>query len=278
MNGTNEAPDEVLGDIAYLTRSPNRVSLLQALVSASGSPRELRERTETSKTTCNRILNEFEERSWTHQTTDGNYEATPRAEHVAVQFRPLVESMTTIRALGDDAALIPVDELAWGPDGGLTLGVHHFADATVKRKRPQEQGVGRVELLEAFRTTSTIHTMSDGSPPRVVGEALQERAARGELSGIEVFTAELFEYLRDHHDGPPNWTDMIESGVATYRYHGATPNNITVTDESTFIWDETPEGIHGVVISRSEAVRTWGIDVVERYRDRAERIDPKAFD
>lgn len=277
MNGTDEFPDEVLEDIAYLTRSGNRVRIFQALISAPASPRELRERTGTSKTTCNRILNEFAERSWTRQTSDGNYEATPRAEHLAVQFRPFVESMATIRALGDDVAVLPVDELAWGPEGKLTLGVHHFADATVKRKRPQQQGVGRTEIADAFRTTSTIHTVSDGSPPRVVGEVLQERANRGELSGIEVFTTELFEYLRDHHDGPPNWADMIKSGVETYRYDGSTPRNLTVTDESTFVWDETTEGTH-VVISRNDAVRAWGIDVVERYRDRAERIDPTAFD
>jgi predicted transcriptional regulator len=278
MNGVDKFPEEVLENIAYLTRSRNRVKIFRALVSAPASPRELRERTGTSKTTCNRILNEFAERSWTWKTAGGNYEATPRAKHLAVQFRPFVESMATISALGDDVEVLPIDELAWGPDGELTLGTHHFSDATVKRKRPQQQGVGRAEIADAFRTTSTIHAVSDGSPPRVVGEVLQERATRGELSGIEVFTTELFEHLRDHHDGPPNWADMIESGVETYRYDGATPGNLTVTDESTFVWDRTTEGTHGVVISRNEAVRVWGIDVVERYRDRAERLEPAAFD
>lgn len=278
MNSIDNVPDEALEDIAYLARSQNRVRILQVLVSAPASSREVRDRTGTSKTTCNRILNEFAERSWTRKTPDGNYEATPQAEHVAVQFGPLIESMTTIQALGDDVAVLPADELAWGPDGKLTLGVHHFADATVKRKSPQQQGVGRAEIAEAFRTTSTIHTVSDGSPPLVVGEVLQERATRGELSGIEVFTTELFEHLRDHHNGPPNWADMIKSGVETYRYDGSTPGNLTVTDESTFVWDEATKGTYGVVISRSDAVRAWGIDVVERYRDRAERIDPTAFD
>lgn len=278
VNDSDEGPGDALADIAYLARSRNRVRVLRALVSTPGSARELRTRTDTSKTTCNRILNEFEERSWARQTPDGNYEATPRAEHIAVQFDPLVESMATIRKLGDDIAVLPADELAWGPDGELTLGIHHFADATVKRKRRQQQGIGRTELADAFRTTSTIHAVSDGSPPRVIGEILQERANRGELSGVEVFTTDLFEYLRDSHDGPPNWAAMVESGIETYRYDGPTPNNLTVTDESTFIWGQTTDGTHAVVISRNDAVRAWGIKVVERYRDRAERLDSAAFE
>lgn len=278
MNGTDDVPRKALEDVAYLARSPNRVRILQALISAPASSRKLRDRTGTSKTTFNRILNEFVDRSWARQTAGGNYEATPRAEHLAVQFRPFVESIAAIRALGDDAAILPVDELTWGPDGQLTLGIHHFADATVKRKRPQQQGVGRAELADAFRTTSTIHTVSDGTPPRVVGEVLQERVDQREVSGIEVFTTELFEYLRDHHDDPPNWAGMIKSGIETYRYDGATPDNLTVTDEATFVWSRTTEGDPGVVISENDAVRKWGIDVVKRYRDRAERLDPAAFD
>jgi predicted transcriptional regulator len=278
MSAIAGVPEEVLGDVAYLARSPNRVRILRALVSAPASTRELRDRTGTSKTTCNRILNEFAERSWARQTPGGSYEATSRAEHVAVQFRRFVESMATVRELGDDVAVIPAEELAWGPDGELTLGVHQFADATVKRKRPQQKGVGRAEIVDAFRTTSTIHTVCDGAPPRIVGEALQDRADEDELSGAGVFSAELFAYLRDHHEAPPDWADVIEAGVPAYRYDGATPNNITVTDESTFVFSETSDGTMAVVISQNDAVREWGIDVVERYRDRAERIDPTAFD
>lgn len=278
MNGTDDVPEEALADIAYLARSPNRVGILLTLVRAPAPPRELRERTDTSKTTCNRILNEFAERSWARQTPGGDYEATARGEHVAAQFRPFAESMATIRALGEDLAVLPGNELAWGPDGELTLGMHHFDDATVKWKSPQQQGVGRTELVEAFRTTSTVHTVSDGAPPRRVGEVLQDRLENGGLSGTEVFTTELFEHLRDQPDRPPDWADMIDSGVETYRYDGSTPRNLTVTDESTFVWEGPTAGTYGVLISRSDAVRAWGVDVVERYRDRAERIDPSAFD
>ena len=277
MNDIGEVPNEVLEEIAYLSRSVNRVRILRVLVSAPASARELRDETGTSKTTCNRILNEFVERSWARQTHDGSYEATPQAEHIAVQFRPFVESMAVIRAFGDDAAVVPVDELGWGPDSELTLSLHHFADATVKRKRPQQQGVGRDNLAEAFRTTATLHSVSDGAPPRVVGEVLQDRADRGDLSGLVVVTTDLFEYLRDDHDGPPDWADLMESGVEVCHYDGATPNNLTVTDEATFIWGKTNDGTHGVVISRNDAVRVWGIDVIERYQNRANEVDPGAF-
>ncbi len=278
MKGTDDVPTEALEDIAYLVRSPNRVRILRVLVSASASSRELRDRTGTSKTTCNRILNEFVERSLVRQTVDGDYKATPQAEHLAVQLRPFVESIAAIRGLGDGAAILPADELTWGPDGQLTLGAHHFADAAVKWKQPQQHGVGREEVADAFRTTDTIHSVSDGSPPRVVGEVLQDRADRGDLSGIMVLTTDLFEYLRDRHGNPPDWSDVIDSGVEMYRYEGDTPDNLTATDEATFVWRRTADGETGVVISETDAVRKWGIDVVKRYRDRAERLEPAAFD
>jgi predicted transcriptional regulator len=274
----DELPEDALADVAYLARSSNRIRLLQTLVSAPAASRELRVRTGTSKTTCNRILNEFEERSWVRQRPDGTYEATARAGHIAVQFQPFVDSVATIRSLGDDAAVLPAEELAWGPDGRLTFGLHQFEDATVKRQRPQQKGVGRPELAEAFRTTTTIFTVCDGAPPRIIGEALQDRADEADLSGAGVFSVELFEYLRDHHEGPPDWADLVEAGVPAYRYDGATPNNLTVTDESTFVFAENSDGTMAVVISQNDAVRTWGIDVVERYRDRGERIDPAVFD
>lgn len=278
MDSGKGVPTKTLAEIAYLARSSHRVRILQALVSASGSPRDLRDRTETSKSTCNRILNEFTDRCWARQTVDGEYEATPQAEHVAAQFRPFVESIATIRKLGDDVSLIPPEKFAWGPDRELRLGAHHFAGATVKHKGPQQHGVARAELTEAFGTTSSIYSVSHGPPPRSVGEVLQRRSSDGELSGVVVCTEGLFEYLREHPDHPPDWRDVMESGIEMYRCDGDTPDNLTVTDESTFIWNETTGGTTGVVISTNEAVRMWGIDVVKQHRDHGERIHPTAFD
>lgn len=278
MNGLNEVPSHVLEDIVYLSRTENRIKVLDTLTGEPHTTRELREATGASKATVNRILNEFEERSWTRRSSDGTYEATPQAEHVAFQLRPFIGSMAAVRALGEDIAILPVDELTIGPDNDLTVGLHHFTDATVKRQRPQAQGVGRTRMLEATREAASMNVLSDTSPPRAMGELVQERAEKGDLPGTTVLTTELFEYLRDHPEEPPQWSNVIEGGRRLYKYDDQIPATLFVSDEVTLIWGVTGEMRRRVIISENEAVRGWALDVVERYRERAEAIDPQAFD
>jgi predicted transcriptional regulator len=277
MNERDEIPSDILQDIAYLSRTENRIEVLEKLTEKPRSTRELREATETSKATVNRILNEFEERSWTRRTSSGTYEATSQAEHIAFQLRAFIGSMEAVAALGEDIGVLPVDELTIGPDNDLTVGLHHFNDATVKRQRPQAQGVGRKRMLEAIRAASSLNVLTDTAPPRVIGELLQERAESGDLPGTTVWTAELFEYLRAHPGEPPRWSDVIEGGRRLYKYDGPIPATLGVTDQVTLVWGVTGEMRRRVIISENETVQMWALSVVERYRERAEAVDPQAF-
>lgn len=277
MKGRNAIPSDILADIAYLSRSEHRVTVLQALTAKPRTSRELRELTGTSKATLNRILNEFEERSWTQRIRDGTYEATPQADHIAFQFRPFIGSMEAIDSLGEDIAVLPVEELTIGPDNDLTVGLHHFSDASVKRQRPQAHGVGRDRMVEAARETSSMYVLTDMSPPQIMGEVLQDRAERGDLSGTTVWTAELFEYLQDHPEEPPQWTDVIEAGRRLYWYDDPIPATVFVADEVTMIWGATGDLRRRVIISENDTVRMWALDVVDRYRERAEAVDPQTF-
>lgn len=277
MSGLDDVPSHILEDIVYLSRTENRIAVLDTLTEEPRSSRELREATGASKATVNRILNEFEERSWTRRTSDGSYEATPQAEHVAFQLRPFIGSLAAVRDLGEDLAILPVEELTIGPDKDLTVGLHHFSDATVKRQRPEAHGVGRTRMLEATREASSMNVLSDTAPPRAMGELMQERAEKGDLPGTTVWTTELFEYLRAHPEQPPRWSDVIEGGRRIYKYDEQIPATLFVSDEVTLIWGVTGEMRRRVIISENETVRRWALDVVERYRDRGEAIDPQAF-
>jgi hypothetical protein len=277
MNERDEIPSDVLQDVAYLSRTENRIEVLGTLTEKPRSTRELREATGTSKATVNRILNEFEERSWTRRTSDGTYEATPQAEHIAFQFRAFIGSMEAVASLGEDIGVLPVEELTVGPDDDLTVGLHHFKNATVKRQRPEAQGVGRTRMLEATREASSMDVLTDTAPPRVMGELLQERVESGDLPGTTVWTTELFEYLREHPEEPPRWSDVIEGGRRLYTYDGRIPATLCVTDEVTLVWGVTGEMRRRVIISENDTVRLWARETVERYRDRAEAVGPQAF-
>ena len=278
MHERDELPSDILEDIAYLTRTENRIDALERLSIRPHSSSELREGTGTSRATVNRILNEFEDRSWTRRTSDGTYEATPQAKHIVCQIRPFIGSMEAVASLGEDLGVLPVDELSMGPDNDLTVGLHHFRDAIVKRKAPQAQGVGRSRMLEALRDASTMDVLTDTAPPRVIGEVLQERATRGDLAGTTVWTADLYEYLRAHPEEPPRWSDVIEGGRRLYRYDGHIPVTLFVTDAVTMLWGVSGEMRRRVIISENETVHVWAVDIVDRYREQSEAVDPQAFE
>ena len=122
-----------------------------------------------------------------------------------------------------------------------------------------------------------MDVLTDTAPPRVMGELLQERAERGDLPGTTVWTAELFAYLREHPEEPPHWRDVIEGGRRLYSYDGPIPVTLCVTNEVTLIWGVSGEMRRRVLISENETVQLWALDMVERYRERAEAVDPQAF-
>lgn len=276
MAGIRDPPTEVLEDLAFLARSSYRVQVLAALVSEPRSTRALREMTETSEATLNRILNEFDDRSWAHRTADGEYRATPQGEHISIQFRAFVDSMSVIRNFGEDIAVLPADEMAVGSAGGLPLELHQLKEATVKRQQPEAQAVGREELLAATRESSTINVLSGVAPPREVGSIIEDRVRSGQLSGSSVFTTGLVEHLQESQEQQPNWGEVIEAGFELYRDGDTVPANVGVFDETTFIYG-VGEMRDRLIISRNEHVRQWAFDVIERYRRRSEPLDPEMF-
>lgn len=277
MTGIGEIPTDVLDDVGYLSRSENRAHVLEALTKGSHSTRDLRDLTGTSKTTLHRILGEFEDRSWVERTADGEYTATPQAEHVAVQLQAFLDSMAAIRDLGEDVRTLPAAELTLGPEAEVTVGLQHFREATVEHKQPQAQGIGRRQLVETFRESSATHVLMDIAPPHLVGDILQERVENGEMTHVGVMTRELFEYLRDDHEWPPLWKGLAEAGSDLYRYDGSVPANLVVGDERTLIWPPTAEPRRGIS-SRDETVRQWAFDVIRRYREQAEPLNAESFD
>ena len=86
-------PAEALKEVAYLSRSANRVEILQTLTRESHTRRDLTELTGASRTTLDRIVNELEDRGWARRTDDGDYTATPAGDHLMAQLLPFVESV-----------------------------------------------------------------------------------------------------------------------------------------------------------------------------------------
>lgn len=268
MTEPSAVPGDALEDIAYLSRSENRVKILDALTTRAYPRRELEEATGTSRTTLGRILSEFEDRGWAKRAADGDYVATPQGEHVAAEFTPLVGAMETIETLGDAIAGLPIGE--------LSIGLHHFSDATVRRPDANEPVKPVRRLTELLREASTFHALTFLSPPLAVGNAMHDSMSAGSLSGDHVLTGGLVEHMRERPEGPPPWADYIEAGARIYRYEGRIPCNLFVVDDIVLIANDRSDA-NEFIESDDDTVREWALELIEAYREDAERLEAEAF-
>jgi predicted transcriptional regulator len=269
----NERSAAALADVAFLSRSENRVAILRALARGPSTRREIQEATGTSRTTLDRIVNELEERGWAKRTADGDYSATPAGEHLVDEFQPFLESVAAIRHLGETVSWLPTDE--------LTIGLHHFSDAEVVR--PERDVSEVVDLfVESIRDASEAHVLSHLAPPEPVERALTECIVAGSLSMAAVITGDTLDYVRD---GPPHrdrWQEMAEAGSAVYRYEEPIPCNLWVFGETVMIKKSGPGPVpesYGIpIVTDDETVRSWALELVGRYREAATKLDAAYFE
>lgn len=270
MAGDSDAvPGDALEDIAYLAKSANRVRLLEALAAGSYARRDLDEQTGIPRTTIGRIVNEFEERGWVERTTDGTYTATATGELVVAEFTPLVESMDTIRRLGDAAEWLPIDE--------LSIDIRHFGDATVKRSGPNVPFEFVESLADRIRDAARLRVLTFLAPPSPVGEAMHTGVVEGRLTAEHVLAGGLVEYLRDHVHHPPDWEKYIDAGAHVYCYDGYIPCNLFIVDETVLIASDQPEGTGAAIETENEPVQVAANGLFETYMDDADRVTSGLF-
>lgn len=262
-------PTKPLADIAFLARSANRVRLLDTLSAEPYRRSTLTEVTDTPSTTIGRILNEFEEKGWVERASDGTYRATARGALVIDEFIPLVEAMETIQSLGEAADWLPSDE--------LTIGTRHFSDATVLRSPPHAPLKTVEYLADLVRDASTFRVLTFLAPPSPVGNAMQEGTVNGELKMDLVLAGNLAEFLRDEHDQPPDWQEIVEAGARVYRYGGQIPCHLFIVDDKVLIMATEPEGQRAVIDSDNDTVLTSVNELLDDYREESEQVDEQFF-
>lgn len=264
-------PDDALEDVAYLSRSGNRLRILELLATEPRTAREIRELTDASRSTLRRILAELEERGWARRTTDGDFVATARGEHVVTAFTPLVGAMQAVRELGDAVAWIPTDE--WPVE------LHHFRDATVRRSTPTSPVAAADYLADLLPGASTFRCLTHVAPPVDVSKAMLDGVETGRLDAEYVFTGELVEYLRDQPDRLARWQRYLQNDARVYGYAGRIPCNLWIVDDTVFLGNSHPDVDQAceLIECTDEAVHSWARDVIEAYRTDADPLGVDAF-
>jgi predicted transcriptional regulator len=101
-----------LDAVDWLTRSENRVEVLELLTEERHERSELQELTGVSRVTSNRMLAELEDRSWIRR--DGHsYEITPTGKLVIEALDELLDTIATGQKLGDIQQYLPTEEFGF---------------------------------------------------------------------------------------------------------------------------------------------------------------------
>lgn len=261
-------PDAALKDIAYLSRSDNRVLVLDALTAGPHTRRELEEVTGVSRATLGRIVNEFEDRNWAERTSDGDYVATSTGHHIATQFTPFAESIEAIRRLGEAVEWLPIDE--------LSIGLHHFSDAFVKQPDHDDP----MEIIDYFtdqiRDATEIRVLTHLAPPEPFAKSMYAGITADRLTGTFVLRGELVDYLGTRSARQQRWREFIEAGADVYRYDGDIPCNLLVIDDTVFIKSSRSDSVKlsyaEPIVSENETVQSWAYDVINTYQNEANHV------
>lgn len=267
---TNDLSEDALQDVSYLTRSVNRVQILGAVATNPITPRGLAELTGASRSTLQRILSELSDRGWVRRTSEGNYAATPIGTHILNQLVPFVESIETVRELDEAVASLPTDS--------LSIGIHHFRDATVVRPAPNDPNAPGAYFTTSIRDTAELSCAVDLAAPLALEHAMRDRVVDGVLQSEHVLTDRLFRYNRRHPERAQTWKELAQHGADVYRYDGDIPCNVFILDGTVLLGETPPDG-EGCILfeTDSQPVLEWAQGFVKEYRAKADRLTGTEF-
>jgi predicted transcriptional regulator len=277
MDAANDASEAVradaIEDVAYLVRSGNRVRILDALAEDPATRRDLTDATGASRTTLDRIVNEFEDRGWARRTADGRYAATATGRALSETVASTIDAAVGIRRLGDAIDWLPRDE--------LDVDLAHFSDARVRRPEsddPMETGRYFADLVGEV---GELTVLSEWVPPEVLARAMHGEVVGGDLDADFVVANEAFERLVADPTRLDRWREMLSATASSWVVQGSVPCNLFVFDDTVLVKASGPnarEESYGVPIeSTNPRVREWALELVDRYRQAGTRVDPEAI-
>lgn len=261
---------EAFDGINFLTRSENRVEVLNTLSTGRYTKPGLVEVTDMSETTVERTLEAFQERNWI-RITEGRYELTRVGELIAEDYLRLADSMDLALRLGPALEVLPIKEMEFD--------LRHLTDA-------------RIAHPEEFDPLETLDSRADmvREADRILGIAPANYAVELVIKpfyeavlehGLElrtVVTTGYVETVRTQPELRRMLREQLDAGAEIY----VAPEETTITtaialydDLATITgFDET--GTPRISIESSAApVREWVRETFDRYRSEATRLRPE---
>jgi predicted transcriptional regulator len=250
--------------IAFLANSEHRIAILRALYDQPQAVRTLRDRTDASRATIGRVLNDFVERNWIRKE-NGKYAITPAGELVVEEFTPLLESMDRVAVLEEVGHCLPVDE--------LSVPLRELGDAEVIRPTDGNPHSHIDYAVERIHETTDLLAVVDSIVPRYL-EAVRDCTVDGTLRSRQVCSASVLETVERHDEMAANLREILAADGDVWRCEESISVDLLILDESVLfvIYAETgpPEAF---LETDNRAVVKWATQAVESYRAGAVRLD-----
>lgn len=254
-----------LEDVAYLTRSPQRVAALRELADGPQTRTDLAEATGASRVTVGRTLGGFTDRGWVRRDGD-TYRVTPLGRLVAEDLDRLLDAAAVGQRFRDVLALLPTD--------AIDVDFRAFADATVTYAEPADPTGPARRYAALMADAETVRVLSRTAKPAAI-RYHREAVSDSEQSFAVVHTAGAFDAVTADAEMTAWLRDIAASGQGEhYRTDAEVPVDLMVADDTTVLMLTDDDGTRPAVVESDDpTVREWALDTFERYRRDATPVD-----
>lgn len=257
--------------VSFLTRSENRVEVLECLAGGAYTERELVAETGVTDVTMGRVLEDFTERGWVIETDDG-YTTTRLGDLLAEDYARFRESMDLACRLGPVRELLPLDAMEFDLRH-LTDGLVSDPD-TIDSVRAVDRRTQLLRRSDRVVGTGTVHDATT-----LVAEPFREAVVKEGLAFEVVVSGAYYERARSRAEMREPLRDILRAGGEMYLAgEEMFPASVALFDDLATITGYDDSGDIAVGIeSRADPVREWVRGTYEGYRGTATPLSVDDF-
>lgn len=262
-----DVDEDLLGEVEFLARSPNRLAALRAVAEGPRTRGEVAVAIDASQPTLGRVLEDLTERGWVARDGDG-YRLTASGRLVLDSFADLLDTISLERRLRDVVAYLPTDEFDFGLErftgATVTTPTPTRPDAPVRRMTELLERADRVRVLSYALNEAKLDLMAERVGGGLTVEGVFSRGAV-EAVAADPMLADQLHALLSHDDAAIRVSD------------GEVPLALEITDDRVHLLCRDESGLVRAAVDTDDAtVREWAVATHERYWERASPVDPAA--
>ena len=257
-------------DIDWLTRSENRIQVLELLVERLYDRSELLEAVDVSRVMFNRMLEALDERGWIAQTEDREYRATPLGRLVIEDVLTTFESAATSRKLRDIIQYIPAEE--------FDFSLRRLNEARITHPTKSEPIAPIRREVQLFKSSTERWRLLTITANQLSTEQAEEVAQI--TSDCEaIYMPGVTATVRDNPEMSADAYAYIQAGGAIYQYDGEEfPARLSINDSVVGLALSDDRGfVQAYIESNDETVLSWAEETFKRYKRESEPLSAEDF-